>query len=336
MKKALITGALGQDGTYLAEHLIGKGYNVYGLVRRHQETSSWWRMFSELGELDKIQFLFGDVTDELSLRVAIQKSWPDEIYNLAGQVFVPMSWDCPAQTFDVNTSGLARILKIVEHVKPDTRVYQASSSEMIGNFEGSFNEDTPMWPTSPYGISKLAAHRLVGLYRDRGMYVCSGILSNHESPRRGEEMVTRKIAKAVAAWSQGDETVLLLGLLDSRRDWGYARDYVEAMHLMLQQEKPSDYVIGTGVTHSVRDFLEEACKEAEITSEFLEAHLRIDPRFTRRQEIHSMCADTSKFRKLTGWRPKVDFKELVQTMVRYEKLSRLQEQELAISYDHNS
>ena len=310
MKRALITGVCGQDGRYLSEFLIGKGYRVFGLARRIEGTKEWLAPVPQL--------LYGDLRDELSIRTAISKSWPDEIYNLAGQTFVPTSWEAPAETMDVNTGGLLRILKIVAEVKPDTRVYQASSSEMFGNHEGSCTDETPMWPTSPYGVSKFAAHRLCDLYRQRGLYVVSGILFNHESPRRGHEMVTRKIATQVAAWATGKSGVLKLGLLDSRRDWGYSKEYVEAMWMMMQQEVPQDYVCGTGESHSVREFLQEAVKVAGVEYSFGDDMLEIDNRLTRTQEIYNMMADNTKIRKVLNWEPKVKFKELVEIMVRAE------------------
>lgn len=321
MKTALITGCLGQDGTYLTEHLIGLGYRVFGTIRRSPnsaqtfEKSGWATSALQSG---KVEFLYCDVRDELSIRTAIKKSWPDEIYNLAGQVYVPLSWESPAETLDVNTGGLARILKIVEHVKSDTRVYQASSSEMFGNHEGACTDETPMNPTSPYGVSKYAAHRLVGLYRERGLYVVAGILFNHESPRRGHEMVTKKIAKHVAEWSLGSKTHLFLGNTDSRRDWGFAGEYIKAMQLMLQPSSPTDYVVGTGESHSVLDFLEACCVELGIAKDFMIEHTKYDQRFVRTQEIFSMRANNQKIRELLGWEPQVGFRELVKVMVQSE------------------
>lgn len=321
MKKALITGALGQDGSYMTDHLVKLGYQVYGLIRKAPYASRWAtdRLTSEAWS-NQVTYVYGDMRDTVSLRSAIEKSWPDEIYNFAGQVFVPLSWDEPDATFDVNTGGLARLLKIVEQTKRDTKVYQASTSEMFGNHEGVCSDLTEMWPKSPYGISKLAAHRLVALYRERGLFVVGGILFNHESPRRGTEMVTRKIAIAVANWSVGRKDVLPLGNLDSRRDWGFAGDYVEAMHAMMQQPEGRDYVVGTGVSHSVREFLEEACLVAEIDKDFCERHVRVEKRLKRQQEIFDLRADTVKIRQQTGWTPRVDFPDLVRMMVEAEQL----------------
>lgn len=325
MKKALITGMGGQDGSYLAEHLLSLGYKVYGLVRSNYK----FRMFLE-PLFDRVTFLYGDVRDEMSLRSAMQKSWPDEIYNFAGQVFVPISWQLPEETMDVNCGGLARILKIVEGMKKDTKIYQASTSEMFGNHEGRCNDETPLAPTSPYGVSKMAAHRLVGLYRSRGLYVVGGILFNHESPRRGHEMVTMKIASAVAAWSLGSKEMLSLGNMDSRRDWGFAGEYVQAMHQMMQQDEPGDYVVGTGVSHSVEDFLKEACEVAGVSEVFMKSHIQIDQRLTRLQEIYDMRSDTTKIERVCGWKPKVGFEELVGMMVMSEIVRQGERRTLAV------
>lgn len=313
MKRALITGIAGQDGSYLAEHLLSLGYKVYGLVRTSPEIKPYMRPL-----INKVELLYGDVRDEMSLRTAIKKAWPDEIYNLAGQVFVPISWEMPEETFNVNVGGLARILKIVSEIKKDARVYQASSSEMFGNHEGACTDETPMHPTSPYGISKYASHRLVGLYRTRGIYVVAGILFNHESPRRGDEMVTMKIAKHVAGWASGDKTPLRLGATNSRRDWGFAGEYVKAMHMMLQQDSAQDYVLGTGQSYSVEDFLLTAARVAGISEDFVASHLETDSRMVRTQEIYNMIGDNSKIRKVLGWEPTTQFPELVKMMVESE------------------
>jgi len=229
MKRALITGISGQDGSYLAEYLLELGYEVFGLIRREPQSVRW------LGPiLDRIELLSGDLRDLASLEIAFQKAWPDEVYNLGGQVFVPTSWQIPEETFNINVEGLSRLLRIIEQRKTDTRLYQASSSEMFGNVTGLCSEQTPLAPTSPYGVSKMAAHRLADVYRARNLFVVGGILFNHESPRRGPEMVTRKITRAAAGWAKGDRTKLPLGNLKARRDWGFAGDYVRAMHAMLQ------------------------------------------------------------------------------------------------------
>ena len=315
MKKALITGITGQDGSYLAEYLLGLGYQVYGLVRRDPRSARWLAPI-----LGQVELLYGDVRDMTSLEVAFHKAWPDEVYNLAGQVFVPTSWDVPAETFDINAGGFVRLLQIVERRKPDTRVYQASSSEMFGNFDGACNETTPMAPTSPYGTSKTAAHRLCAVYRERGLYIVGGILFNHESPRRGPEMVTRKITRAAAGWAKGSRAKLPLGNLEARRDWGFAGDYVKAMHAMLQQSRAEDLVIGTGESHSVRDFLTEVVRELNELGvapfRSVDDYVEVDPRLVRTGEIRDLRADPSRARYVLGWKPETDFRSLVKMMVR--------------------
>ncbi len=316
MKKALITGISGQDGSYLAEYLLELGYSVYGLVRREAGTMRWLLPFQ-----DKIEFLYSDMRDNASLEVAFTKAWPDEVYNLAGQVFVPSSWQMPAETFDINVGGLARLLNTIERQKPDTRIYQASSSEMYGNLNGLRNEQTALAPTSPYGVSKTAAHRLCEVYRARGVFAVGGILFNHESPRRGPEMVTRKITLASADWAQGRKNKLKLGNMQARRDWGFAGDYVRAMHAMLQQEKANDYVIATGESHSVFEFVAEVLhcldlvppgrKLADVVDEYVE----VDPKLFRTGEIHDLRGDSGLARKELNWQPQVDFKALVRMMV---------------------
>ncbi len=317
MKRALITGISGQDGSYLAEYLLQLGYRVFGIVRREPGTMRWLA-----GIQDRVELLYGDLRDAPSLEVAFYKSWPDEVYNLAGQVFVPTSWESPAETFDMNVGGLARLLSIIERLKPDTRIYQASSSEMYGNANGFCREDTRFQPTSPYGISKAAGHRLVEIYRARGLYSLGGILFNHESPRRGPEMVTRKITRAAAGWAAGDKTKLKLGNLEARRDWGFAGDYVKAIHAMLQQPAPKDFVIGTGESHSVSEFITLVLAELHhlLDGRFAEAKLKdfveVDPRLLRTGEIHDLRADPSLARAELGWKPEVDFAALVKLMVR--------------------
>jgi len=316
MKSALITGISGQDGSYLAEYLLETGYQVWGLVRRDPASTRWLQPI-----LSRIEIVYGDLRDAESLAVAFQKAWPDEIYNLAGQVFVPTSWEVPAETFDINVGGLVRLLQIVERTKGDSRVYQASSSEMMGNSDGLCDEQTPLRPTSPYGTSKMAAHRLMEVYRQRGLFAVGGILFNHESPRRGPEMVTRKISRAAARWLLGDRTKLALGNLQSRRDWGFAGDYVKAMHAMLQQPQPKDYIIGTGVSHSVSDFLLEimaAMRElgpASNVPRSVEEWVEVNPQFLRTGEIHDLRADARLAHAELGWQPEVDFKQLVRMML---------------------
>jgi GDPmannose 4,6-dehydratase len=316
MKSALITGVSGQDGSYLAEYLLDLGYQVWGMVRRDPASTRWL-----LPILPRIEIVYGDLRDAESLAVAFQKAWPDEVYNLAGQVFVPTSWEVPAETFDINVGGWVRLLQIAERTKPNTRFYQASSSEMMGNWDGVCSDQTPLRPTSPYGTSKLAAHRLAEVYRQRGLYAVGGILFNHESPRRGPEMVTRKISRVAARWLLGDRTKLQLGNLQARRDWGFAGDYIRAMHAMLQQPEPKDYIIGTGVSHSVSDFLQEimgAMQElgpAANVPQALEDWVEINPQFLRTGEIHDLRADASRARAELGWQPRVDFKQLVRMML---------------------
>jgi len=316
MKKALITGLSGQDGSYLAEYLLELGYSVYGLVRRESDTMRWLQNVH-----NKIEVLYGDMRDQVSLEVAFAKATPDEVYNLAGQVFVPTSWHLPAETFDINVGGLARLLNIVERLKPDTRVYQASSSEMYGNLNGLRNEDTPLNPTSPYGVSKTAAHKLCEVYRARGIFAVGGILFNHESPRRGPEMVTRKITLASADWARGKKSKLKLGNMQARRDWGFAGDYVRAMHAMLQQEKPVDYVIATGTSHSVYEFVVEVLRTLNLipagadVAAVVNEYVEVDPKLFRTGEIHDLRGDAALARKSLNWSPEVDFAGLVRMMV---------------------
>src|SRR5271165_607710 len=332
MKKALITGISGQDGSYLAEYLLGLGYNVYGLVRRESATMRWLRDVE-----DRIELLYGDMRDPVSLEVAFAKATPDEVYNLAGQVFVPTSWHLPAETFDINVGGLARLLNIVERLKPDTRVYQASSSEMYGNLDGLRNEDTRLSPTSPYGVSKTAAHKLCEVYRARGIFAVGGILFNHESPRRGPEMVTRKITLASADWAQGKKNKLKLGNMDARRDWGFAGDYVRAMHAMLQQPKPVDYVIATGQSHSVFEFVVEVLRCLDLTpaganlAKVVEEYAEVDPKLFRTGEIHDLRGDATLARQKLNWRPEIDFHGLVRMMVEADTGATASKREFAAS-----
>lgn len=323
MKKALITGVAGQDGSYLAEYLLSLGYQVSGLIRTNPTYSRNLRNCCK-----QVNFLYGDMRDATSIETAIRKSDPDEIYNLAGQVFVPTSWSRPEETFDVNTGGLARILSAVERIKPSCRVYQASTSEMFGNVNGKtkLNETSRMEPCSPYGASKLAAHHLIRIYREKGLFCVSGILFNHESPRRGTEMVTRKITQAVARWSMGDRFVLKLGTLTAERDWGFAGDYVRAMHKMLQREEPTDYVVGTGVRHSILDALTVASDYVGI--DFAEEKLVEigDKAFVRQNEQICLQADSTKAAALLGWSPRTSFVELIQLMVNHDQ-NELRERE---------
>jgi len=332
MKKALITGISGQDGSYLAEYLLELGYSVYGLVRRESSTMRW------LGDIgDKIELLYGDMRDTVSLEVAFAKASPDEVYNLAGQVFVPTSWHLPAETFDINVGGLARLLNIVERAKPDTRVYQASSSEMYGNLNGLRNEETPLMATSPYGVSKTAAHRLCEVYRARGIFAVGGILFNHESPRRGPEMVTRKITLAAADWAKGKKNKVKLGNMQARRDWGFAGDYVRAMHAMLQQPEPVDYVIATGQSHSVYEFVVEVLRCLDLVpagadvASVVNEYVEVDPKLFRTGEIHDLRGDAVLARTKLNWQPEVDFHGLVRMMVEADTGATPKEREATLA-----
>jgi GDPmannose 4,6-dehydratase len=316
MKTALITGISGQDGSYLAEYLLGLGYRVCGLVRREPGGMRWLAPIA-----DQVELFYGDLRDAASIDVAFQKASPDEVYNLAGQVFVPTSWEHPGETFDINLGGFARILRIVERRKPDTCVYQASSSEMFGTVDGHCDETTPMHPISPYGISKTAAHRLCEVYRQRGLFVVGGILFDHESPRRGPEMVTRKITRAAGAWAHGDRTKLKLGSLETRRDWGFAGDYVKTMHAMLQQPIPKDYVIGTGESHSISDFVAQVLVELRaLNGRFvfstIEECVELDQGLQHQEgELCDLRADAALARHELGWKSQVEFTQLVRMMV---------------------
>jgi GDPmannose 4,6-dehydratase len=311
MKSALITGITGQDGSYLAEFLLDKGYKVYGLVRR-LSTPIIWRIEHIL---DKITLIEGDLHDQASLNRAVKESQPDEVYNLAAQSFVATSWKQPILTSDITGLGTLRMLEAVREFSPDAKFYQASSSEMYGNAtENIQDEQTKFRPRSPYAISKLYAHWISRNFRESyGMYVCCGILFNHESPRRGIEFVTRKITDGVAKIKLGLANELSLGSLDAKRDWGFAGDYVEAMWLMLQQEEPEDFVISTGKTYSVQDFVVESFKSVGI--ENWQDYVKQDPRFMRPAELFTLQGRSDKAKEKMGWEPKVSFSSLVHMMV---------------------
>lgn len=315
MKTALILGCLGQDGTLLASYLLNTGYRVCGLSRHSPPLPL-------AGTLGNMEIFHGDMRDGLSIESAIWNSWPDEVYNLAGQVFVPVSWSRPNETFEVNVGGLGRLLEALSRIKPNTRVYQASSSEMYGNQDGACDETRPFHPTSPYGISKLAAHEMVQIYRAKGMFVVGGILFNHESMYRTPAMVTRKITRAVAAWKLGSTEKLMLGNLESKRDWGYAGDYVKAMHKMLQQDQPKDYVIGTGTSRSVREFLRTALRESGIRAHEMERYERemvaTQPSLHRDNEIKELCANSRLAWKDLQWEPRTGFELWVREMVEHD------------------
>lgn len=310
MKKALITGITGQDGSYLADFLLDKGYEVYGLERRASSKNRGNVKHIE----DKINFISGDLLDQNSLIIALQEAKPDEVYNLASQSFVYESWRQPTYTGDVTGLGVTRMLEAIKTVNQKIKFYQASSSEMFGKVrETPQKESTPFYPRSPYGVAKLYGHWKTINYRESyGMYTVSGILFNHESPRRGLEFVTRKITNAAARIKLGLQNELLLGNLDAKRDWGYAGDYVEAMWLMLQQDKPEDYVIATGKTHSVREFIETVFSYVGLD---WQEYVKQDSRFMRPAEVDVLTGDYTKAKDQLGWEPKTSFEELVKMMV---------------------
>jgi GDPmannose 4,6-dehydratase len=310
MPKALITGVTGQDGSYLAELLLAKGYEVVGVVRRTSHHS--YERIEHL--LDRIEVVAADLLDQHSLTVVIQDSRPDEVYNLAAQSYVPTSWTQPVLTGEFTALGVTRILEAVRLAHPTARYYQASSSEMFGKVTDTpQREDTAFYPRSPYGVAKVYGHWITVNYRESyGLYAVSGILFNHESPRRGIEFVTRKVTDGVARIKLGLARELRLGNLEARRDWGFAGDYVDAMWRMLQQDQPQDYVIGSGETHSVRELVELAF--AHVGLDYRQ-HVVSDPKYYRPAEVDLLLADPSKARRDLGWTPKVGFSELVAMMV---------------------
>ena len=312
MTKALITGITGQDGSYLAEFLISKGYEVFGLVRRSSTLSNERILHIE----HKLELIEGDLLDTTSLIRVLQKVQPDEVYNLAAMSFVKASWDEPVATGNVTGLGVARLLEAIRLVSPTIKFYQASSSEMFGKAKAvPQDENTPFHPRSPYAIAKTYGHYSAQNHRESyKLFACSGILFNHESPRRGFEFVTRKITHGVAKIKLGISDHITLGNLDAKRDWGFAGDYIKAMWLMLQQDAPDDYVIGTGETHSVREFLETSFASAGISD--WESFVRQDPRFMRPAEVDILLANAGKAHRVLGWKPDVSFKELVEMMVK--------------------
>lgn len=313
-KHALITGITGQDGSYLTEYLIDKGYEVYGLVRR-SSTKNYWRIQHLLDD-DRLTLVEGDMTDKVSIDNAVRRAEPDEVYNLAAQSFVGTSFDQPLYTQDVTGLGVTRLLEAVRSLAPEARVYQASTSEMFGDVDESpQNEDTQFHPRSPYGVAKVSGHWTTVNHREAyDMYAVSGILFNHESPRRGEEFVTRKITLAAARIAEGLQDELRLGNLDARRDWGDARDYVKAMHAMLQQDPSdiSDYVIGTGQSNTVRECVQVAFDEVGLD---WEEYVVVDEKFYRPAEVHILQADNSRAVRDLGWEPQTQFEELIRDMV---------------------
>ena len=312
MKKALITGINGMDGSHLADFLLEKGYEVYGIERRSSTKNR-----TNTKHLDgKITFLNGDLTDQNSLLRCLKQSDPDEIYNLAAQSFVGASWDTPEQTGDVTGMGVLRVLEAIREYGKEIKFYQASTSEMFGKMvENPANENTPYYPRSPYGVAKLYGHWITKNYRESyDMFNVSGILFNHESERRGIEFVTRKITDGVAKIHLGIEDYLTLGNLDSKRDWGYSPDYVESMWLMMQQDKPGDYVIATGESYSIRQFLDAAFGAVGIDN--WENLVKQDPRFMRPAEVDVLRGDSTKAKEQLGWSPKTPFDEMVRRMVK--------------------
>lgn len=334
MKKALITGITGQDGSYLAELLLEKGYEVHGIIRRASSfnTERIDHLYKDPHVNNIRMFLhYGDLSDSSSLSRLVEKIKPDEIYNLAAQSHVKVSFDNPEYTADVTGLGTVRLLDAIKDSGIKTRFYQASTSELFGLVqETPQKETTPFYPRSPYGCAKMYSYWITVNYRESyGIYACNGILFNHESPRRGETFVTRKITRGLARILSGKDDCLYLGNLDAKRDWGYAADYVEGMWRMLQQKKPDDFVLATGETHSVREFIEEACrvasidlvwkgkkeKEVGIDKKTKKTIIRIDPRYYRPAEVDLLLGDPTKAKKLLKWVPKTKFKELVKIMM---------------------
>jgi len=309
-RRALITGVSGQDGSYLAELLLEKGYRVFGAVRR-SSSENLHRIEHLLSDIELVQ---ADLLDPQSLISMLRRTRPREVYNLAAQSYVPLSWEQPMLTAEFNAVGVARLLEAVRLVDPEIRFYQASSSEMFGKVrEVPQNENTPFHPRSPYGVAKVYGHYITVNYRESyGLFACSGILFNHESPRRGKEFVTRKITDAVARIHCGLADEVRLGNLQARRDWGYAKDYVRAMWLMLQQDEPDDYVIATGEAHSVEEFA--ALAFAQVGLDWRD-YVRVDPNLLRPAEVDHLIGDASKARHKLGWQPTVSFPELVRIMV---------------------
>jgi GDPmannose 4,6-dehydratase len=322
MPTALITGITGQDGSYLAEFLLQQGYKVVGLVRRTSTVN-----FERIRHIqNRLTLASGDLLDQASLVSVLQEHRPGEVYNLAAQSFVPASWSQPVFTGEVTALGVTRLLDAIRQVDPEIRFYQASSSEMFGNVrEVPQNEDTPFYPRSPYGVAKVYGHWITVNYRESyDLFACSGILFNHESPRRGLEFVTRKVTFGASLIKLGMARDLRLGNLEARRDWGYAGDYVRAMWLMLQQDQPGDYVVGTAQTHSVRDLCQVAFGKLGLD---YEAYVKVDPRFIRPADVDLLVSDPAKAQQTLGWEPAVSFEDLVGMMVEAD-LKRLQDEEI--------
>lgn len=312
-KRALITGITGQDGSYLAEFLLEKGYMVYGMVRRSSTVN-----FERIAHIQhRLQLVNADLLDQSSLVSALEEAQPDEVYNLAAQSFVPASWKQPLLTGEFTAMGVTRLLEAIRRVNPAIRFYQASSSEMFGKVrEVPQDENTPFYPRSPYGVAKVYGHWITVNYRESyGLFACSGILFNHESPRRGLEFVTRKVTYGIGLIKAGLTDTLALGNLDAKRDWGHAADYVDAMWRMLQQEQPEDYVVATGETHSVQEWVNTAFERAGLNPK---DHVVVDPRFVRPAEVDLLVGNPQKARKKMGWQPRVPFQQLVHEMVDHD------------------
>ena len=327
-KRALITGITGQDGSYLAELLLEKGYEVFGVVRRLSAPNGW-----RIDHLkDRVTLCPGDLLDQLSIIRLLEQHKPDEFYNLAAMSFVPASWDTPLLTGEFNSQGVTRVLDAIRTVNPRVKFYQASSSEMFGKVrEVPQTEDTPFYPRSPYGVSKVFGHYITVNYRESyDLFAVSGILFNHESPRRGLEFVTRKVSDGVARIKLGRADSLALGNLDAQRDWGFAGDYVRAMWLMLQQPAPDDFVIATGVSHSVRELVEIAFGRVGLD---WQKYVKTDPKFLRPAEVDHLIGNPEKARQILGWQQKVDFKQLIEMMVDAD-LERLSSREVALAADN--
>lgn len=325
-RRALITGITGQDGSYLAEFLISKGYEVYGFMRR-TSTDPFVRI-EDLYESGKLKLIYGNMRDTPTIARALEKSQPDEIYNLAAQSHVGVSFECPDETKDINETGVARLLEAAFKQNPKVRIYQASTSEMFGSTNPPQSETSPFNPVSPYAEAKLNAHKMILEYRSKGFFAVSGFLFNHESPRRGKHFVTRKLTHSLVKVKLGLQEMVRLGNMEAKRDWGYAGDYVEAMWMLLQQEKPDDFVIATGESYTVRQFVEAVCEELGIhihwhgkgleeigVDQNGKTIIKVDERYFRPHEVDSLKGDASKARKVLGWSPKVSFNELVKMMV---------------------
>ncbi len=316
MKRALITGITGQDGSYLAELLLAKGYEVYGIIRRSSSfnTGRIEHLYQDPHDNPRLKLIYGDLTDASVVSKILREVKPDEIYNLGAQSHVRVSFDIPEYTAETVALGTLRLLEAIRHENIKTKFYQASSSEMFGRvLQTPQNENTPFNPRSPYACAKVFAHEITKTYREAyKLFACCGILFNHESPRRGETFVTRKITKAVARIKLGKQKYLYLGNLEAKRDWGYAPEYVEAMWKMMQQNEPDDYVIATGETHTVKEFVEEAFNLVGLN---WKDHVKIDPKYYRPAEVDLLLGDCTKAKEKLGWEPKVKFKQLVKIMV---------------------